>query len=133
MPDRVLIIANALITNARQSLPTSLRQHDNHAREVLVIAPMLTTRLQCLTSDIDDAHHAAQQRLRDIAADMSTFRTPPLTTIGDENQVLAVADALATSTPTPALSSPTLASMPTTASTACPNRSTNSSGCPPPP
>jgi hypothetical protein len=96
MPDRVLIIANALITNARRSLPTSLRQHDNHAREVLVIAPMLTTRLQCLTSDIDDAHHAAQQRLRDIAADMSTFRTPPLTTIGDENQVLAVADALAT-------------------------------------
>jgi hypothetical protein len=95
MPDRVLIIANALITNARQSLPPSLRGNGNRAREVMVIAPMLTTRLQCLTSDIDDAHRAAQQRLCHIAADMSTFRTPPLTTVGDENQVLAVADALA--------------------------------------
>jgi hypothetical protein len=96
MPDRVLIIANALIANARQSLPKSLRQDNRHARELLVIAPVLTTRLQSLTSDIDDARDAAQQRLRHIAADMSSFRTPPLTTIGDENQLLAVADALAT-------------------------------------
>jgi hypothetical protein len=96
MPDRVLIIANALITNARQTLPRSLRQENDQARELLVIAPMLTTRLQSLTSDIDDAHHAAEQRLRQIAADMSAFRSPPLTTIGDENQLLAVADALAT-------------------------------------
>jgi hypothetical protein len=96
MPDRVLIIANALVANARQSLPKSLRQGHNPAREVLVVAPMLTTRLQCLTSDVDDARRAAEQRLRDVADDMSNFRTAPLTTIGDENQLLAVADALAT-------------------------------------
>jgi len=96
MPDRVLIIANALIANARQTLPHSLRQDDDHARELMVIAPMLTTRLQSLTSDIDDAHDAAQQRLRHIAADMSAFRSPPVTTVGDENQLLAVSDALAT-------------------------------------
>jgi hypothetical protein len=96
MPDRVLIIANALIANARQTLPHSLRQNDDHARELMVIAPMLTTRLQSLTSDIDDAHDAAEQRLRHIAADMSAFRSSPLTTVGDENQLLAVADALAT-------------------------------------
>jgi hypothetical protein len=96
MPDRVLIVANELIANARQSLPKGLRQDDNHAREVLVIAPVLTTRLQSMTSDTDGARRAAQQRLRHIAADMSTFRTPPRTTVGDENQVLAVADALTT-------------------------------------
>ena len=96
MPDRVLIIANALVANARHSLPKSLRRDDDYAREVMVVAPMLTTRLQCLTSDIDAAHAAAEQRRRQIAADMSTFRTPPLTTVGDENQLLAVADALAT-------------------------------------
>ena len=96
MPDRVLIIANALVTNARESLPKSLRQDNSPARELLVIAPMLTTRLQSFCSDIDGAHHAAEQRLRHIAADMSTFRTPPRTTIGDENQLHAVADALAT-------------------------------------
>jgi len=96
MPDRVLIVANALVTNARQSLPKSLHQDDGRARELLVIAPMLTTRLQSFCSDIDDAHHAAEERLRHIAADMSIFRTPPLTTVGDENQLHAVADALAT-------------------------------------
>lgn len=95
MPDRVLIIANALIANARQSLPASLRRDDAPARELLVIAPMLTTRLQSLCSDTDDARHAAEQRLRYIAADMGAFRSPPRTSVGDENQLLAVSDALA--------------------------------------
>lgn len=94
MPDRVLILANELITDARHELPKSLRQHAS-TRELFVIAPMLTTRLQSLTSDIDDAHHAAEQRLRQIADDMIGFRMPPLTMVGDENQLLAVADALA--------------------------------------
>jgi hypothetical protein len=96
MPERVLIIANALIADARHTLPPSVRRRDEPARELMVIAPMLTTRLQSLTSDIDSAHDAAQQRMRHITADMSTFRTPPRTSVGDENQLLAVADALAT-------------------------------------
>jgi hypothetical protein len=96
MPERVLIIANTLIANARHTLPPSVRRSEAHARELMVVAPMLTTRLQSLTSDIDDAHDDAQQRLRHIAADMRGFRTPPLTSVGDENQLLAVADALAT-------------------------------------
>ncbi len=96
MPDRILILANELITNARRSLPTNLRHDNNYARDVQVIAPMLTTRLQSVTSDFDAARQAAQQRLDDIAANMSTFRTPPRTAIGDENQLLAVDDALST-------------------------------------
>jgi hypothetical protein len=95
MPDRVLIIANAVIANARESLPETLRQERNHARDVMVVAPILTTRLQSLTSALDRAQQAAQQRLREIADDMGTFRTPPLTAVGDENQLHAVADALA--------------------------------------
>jgi hypothetical protein len=94
MPDRVLILANAVITNARESLPESLRSDRRRARELMVVAPRLTTRLQTLCSDIDDAHHAAEQRLHHIATDMSAFRTPPLTSVGDENQLQAVADAL---------------------------------------
>jgi hypothetical protein len=94
MPDRVLILANELITDARHELPKRLSQQAS-ARELLVIAPMLTTRLQSLTSATDDAHLAAEQRLRHIADDMNGFRMPPLTMVGDENQLLAVADALA--------------------------------------
>jgi hypothetical protein len=96
MPDRVLVLANDVITNARQSLPKQLRHDNNYAREVLVIAPMLTTRLQSLTSDIDAAYQAAQQRLNQIATDMGTFRTAPRTGVGDENQLLAVDDAMST-------------------------------------
>lgn len=94
MPERVLVLANELITDARHELPKSLRQGAS-TRELFVIAPVLTTRLQSVTSDIDDAHRAAEQRLRHIAHDMSGFRIPPLTMVGDENQLLAVADALA--------------------------------------
>ena len=94
MPDRVLILANALVHDAQHSLPTSLRR-GGPARELLVIAPLLTTRTQSICSDVDGARRAAERRLNDIAADMSGFRALPRTVLAEEDQVQAVADALA--------------------------------------
>jgi hypothetical protein len=94
MPDRVIVLANALVQNARRCLPREVRYDSRYARDVLVIAPILATRLQSLTSDVDAAYQAAQQRMEQIAADMSRFRTAPRTTVGDENQLLAIEDAM---------------------------------------
>jgi hypothetical protein len=95
MPDRVLIVANAFAPDARASLPASLLR-DGPARELLVIAPMLTTRSQSFCSDIDGARRSAEARLDRIAADMGAFRPPPRVAVADEDQLHAVADALVT-------------------------------------
>jgi hypothetical protein len=95
MPDRVLILASEFISDAEQALPEHLRRQARQTGEVLVIAPVLTTWLQCLASDTDAAHAAAEHRVGQIAADISRRRRPPHTEVGDENQLLAVADALA--------------------------------------
>jgi hypothetical protein len=95
MPHRVIILANEFITDAEHALPEHLRRQADQTDEVLVIAPVLTTWLQWLTSDTDAAHAAAEHRLDQIAADISRRQHPPHTEVGDENQLLAVADALA--------------------------------------
>jgi hypothetical protein len=95
MPDRVLIVANAFAPDARRSLPASLLR-DGPARELFVVAPLLTTRPQSFCSDVDGARRSAEARLDRIATDMSAFRAPPRAAVGDEDQVHAVADALAT-------------------------------------
>ena len=94
MPDRVLILANEFISDADHALPGDLQHQADHAQEVMVVAPVLTTWLQWLTSDTDAAHAAAEDRIGRIAADISRRRSPPQIAIGDENQLLAVADAL---------------------------------------
>jgi hypothetical protein len=94
MSQRILIVANAVITNP-EDLPPEIQARAHSQHDVLVIAPIHTTRLQSWCSDIDDAQRKARRRLHDIAADIGTFREPPLTRIGDEDQMAAVDDALA--------------------------------------
>jgi hypothetical protein len=94
MSQRILIVANAVITNP-EDLPPDIHAQAHSPHDVLVIAPIHTSRLQSWCSDIDEPQRNAQRRLHDIAADIGSFREPPLTQIGDEDQLAAVGDALA--------------------------------------
>jgi hypothetical protein len=94
MPDRVLILANEFIPDAARSLPPEIRSRASQDHDVLVVAPIAPTRVQSLCSDIDKASRVARERLTRIAADISQYRTPPKTMLGDENQLLAIEDAL---------------------------------------
>ena len=94
MPDRVLILANEFIADAANTLPRELRSKASENHDLLVVAPILPTRVQSLCSDIDKANRAAEQRLTLIAADIGQHRSPPRTMLGDENQLLAIEDAL---------------------------------------
>jgi hypothetical protein len=95
MSQHILIVANAVITNP-EDLPPAMHSQAHAPHEVLVVAPIHPTRLQSWCSDTDKAHREAHARLRDISADIGSFRTPPLTQVGDEDQLTAVDDALAT-------------------------------------
>lgn len=64
------------------------------AAEVYVVAPTLTTRLQSLTGDIDGARASADQRLRTVFEHMDASGLEFHGTVGDEDQVTAIADAL---------------------------------------
>jgi hypothetical protein len=94
MSQRILIVANAVITNP-EDLPPDIHAQAHSPHDVLVIAPIHTTRLQSWCSDIDEAQRTAGRRLDEIATDIGSFREAPLTRIGDEDQLAAVDDALA--------------------------------------
>jgi hypothetical protein len=94
MSQRILIVANAVITNP-EDLPPEIQAQAHAPHDVMVIAPIHTTRLQSWCSDIDEAQDKARRRLHDISTDISSFRTAPLTQVGDEDQLAAVDDALA--------------------------------------
>jgi hypothetical protein len=94
MSQRILIVANAVITNPEE-LPADLHRQAHEPHEVYVIAPIHTTRLQSWCSDTDDAYRKASRRLHDISSDIGSFRDAPRTLIGDEDPLTAVDDALA--------------------------------------
>jgi len=96
MGERLLILANEFVPDARESMSSEHRRAFDEADEILVIAPTLTTRLQSWVSDIDGARALADERMRRIVADMGDAGQERAGgAVGDEDQVLAVADALA--------------------------------------
>lgn len=93
MRPRVLMITDESLAKANEVPPAILPLVDQ--AEVFVVAPTLTTRLQSLTGDIDDARSRAQARLRTVFHHMHADGLEPQGGIGDEDQVAAIADALA--------------------------------------
>lgn len=93
MRPRVLMITDEDLAQANE-VPRAIRPLVDQA-EVFVLAPTLTTRLQSLTGDIDDARASAQARLRTVFDHMHADGLEPRGGIGDEDQVAAIADALA--------------------------------------
>ena len=91
---RVLAITDENLAEANE-VPEPIRPLVDHAAEIYVLAPTLTTRLQWLTDDSDRAHMAAGERLRTVFDHMHAGGLVARGRVGDEDQVTAIADALA--------------------------------------
>jgi hypothetical protein len=91
---RVLVVTNENLADANE-VPEAIRPLIDQAEEIYVIAPTLTTWLQWVATDIDGARVAADHRLRTVFDHMHADGLNPVGLVGSENQVVAIADALA--------------------------------------
>jgi nucleotide-binding universal stress UspA family protein len=91
---RVLVVTNETLADANE-VPEPIRPLIDGAEEIYVIAPTLTTWLQWVASDVDGARVSADERLRTVFAHMRAGGLRPRGAVGAEDQVLAIADALA--------------------------------------
>jgi hypothetical protein len=94
MADRILILTNEHLAGANE-VPKSLLPFIDEAEEIYVVAPTLTTWLQSLAGDIDRARVAADERLHTVFDHMHASGLEAHGVVGDEDQVAAIADALA--------------------------------------
>jgi hypothetical protein len=94
MAKRVLVVTNETLADANE-VPEPLRPIFEEAEEIYVIAPTLTTWLQWVASDVDRARVWADDRLRKVFDHMHAAGLEPAGTVAGENQVTAIADALA--------------------------------------
>lgn len=96
MPYRVLVVANELLEGAPDCLPEDVRPLYERATEVRFVVPVHTGRLEWLVSDSDRKRAQAAERLRTILGDMGRMAHHPAHgEVGDENQLVAIEDALA--------------------------------------
>ncbi len=91
---RVLVVSNETLAGANE-VPKAIRPLVDDAEEIYVIAPTLTSWLQWVASDVDGARVAADQRLHTVFDHMRANGLQAHGTIGEEDQVVAIADALA--------------------------------------
>jgi hypothetical protein len=91
---RVLVVTDENLAEANE-VPEPIRPLVDHAEDIYVVAPTLTTRLQSLTDDSDHARMAAGKRLLTVFEHMHARGLLARGRVGDEDQVTAIADALA--------------------------------------
>jgi hypothetical protein len=94
MAQRVLVLTNEDLADANE-VPESLRPLIDEAEEIYVVAPTLTTWMHWLADDRDSALVSADARLRTVFDHMHAGGLKPHGEVGAENQVTAIADALA--------------------------------------
>jgi hypothetical protein len=94
---RVLIIANEAVADRPAGVPEVVRRQVLEAEEVRVIAPTLTSRIRSWVSDIDADASKADERMQAIVGSIdASGQHAAVGTVGDEDPLQAVADALAT-------------------------------------
>ena len=93
MARRVLVVTDETLASANE-VPQPILDQIEQADEVYVVAPTLTTWLQSLTGDVDGARVSADERLRTVFDHMQASGLDSRGTVGDEDQVAAIADAL---------------------------------------
>ena len=94
---RVLIIANEAVADRPAGVPEVVRRQVLEAEEVRVIAPTLTSRIRSWASDIDADASKADERMQAIVGSIDASGQPATAgSVGDEDPLQAVADALAT-------------------------------------
>jgi hypothetical protein len=87
-------VSNELLAEANE-VPKAIRPLVDDAEEIYVIAPTLTSRLQWVASDVDGARVAADERLHTVFDHMHANGLKPQGTVGSDDQLVAIADALA--------------------------------------
>lgn len=92
--ERVLVVTNEDLADA-DAVPGEIRPFLDAAKEIYVVAPTLTSWLQWVASDVDRARVSADQRLQKVFDHMTADGLEPRGTVGDEDQVVGIADALA--------------------------------------
>jgi GABA permease len=87
---RILVIANETVES--ELLAHAIRAKE--ASQVLIVAPALNGRVRHWTSDDDDAHAAADERLRRSLDRLAASGIPANGMVGDADPLQAAADAL---------------------------------------
>ena len=90
---RVLLLTSEDLADANE-VPNAIRPLIEDAEDIYVLAPALTTWLQWVATDVDHARVAADQRLHRVFDHMHADGLAPRGTVADENQLVAIADAL---------------------------------------
>ena len=94
MARRVLVVTSEDLADANE-VPEAIRPFVDEAEEIYVVAPTLTSWMQWLCDDRDSALVSADGRLRTVFDHMRADGLKPHGEVGAENQVIAIADALA--------------------------------------
>ena len=90
---RILVVANETVAGRSLRAEVVRRAQEGDA-EVLVVTPALNTRIRHWTSDEDTARTAAQIRLDESLAALSTDGIDAHGTVGDDDPCQAIEDAL---------------------------------------
>jgi Bacterial toxin ydaT len=91
-----LLIATGETATSEDELPRLVRALIDGASEVLVMTPVLVSRLQWLASDTDRARYEADERLSSLLGQVDTL-APEATVrgrIGDDTPLTAFSDAI---------------------------------------
>jgi len=90
---RVLVLDD--IQASASEIPEPIQALIDEADDLYIVAPTLTTRLQSLATDVDGARVLADERLRAVFDLVCAGGLEPHGRVGDENHLVAIADALA--------------------------------------
>jgi hypothetical protein len=93
---RKLLIVSGAEARSLDELPTGVRELIDHTDEVLVVAPVLPSRLGFWTNDTDHAREQADERLAMILGQVSAPdpERPVSGVIGDDAPMMAFDDAV---------------------------------------
>jgi len=89
----VLLLTSEHLADANE-VPEPIRPLIAEAEDVYVLAPALTSWLQWVATDVDGARVAADDRLHRVFDHMHADGLAPHGAVADEDQVVAIADAL---------------------------------------
>jgi hypothetical protein len=91
-----LLIATGEAATSEDELPRLIRALIDSASEVLVMTPVLVSRLQWLASDTDRARYEADERLSTVLGQIDTLAPEASVRgrIGDETPLTAFSDAI---------------------------------------
>ena len=94
--DTRLLIATGEVAASEDELPPLVRALIERASELLVMTPMLVSRLQWLASDTDRARYEADERLTSVLGHVETLAPEAEIhgRIGDDAPLTAFADAI---------------------------------------